>query len=67
VEVNPLLPASTWDWFCLDGVPYHGHLLTILWDRDGRRFGRGAGLRLLADGRLIARAAKLQRITGKLP
>ncbi len=24
VEVDPLLPDSTWDWFCLDGIPYHG-------------------------------------------
>jgi hypothetical protein len=27
VEVNPLLPADTWDWFCLDDVQYHGHTL----------------------------------------
>jgi hypothetical protein len=67
VEVNPLLPAGMWDWFCLDGVPYHGRSLAILWDRDGRRFRRGAGLRLFADGRLIARAAGLRRITGRLP
>ncbi len=66
VEVNPLLPSATWDWFCLDAVPYHGRTLTILWDRDGRRFRRGAGLRLFADGRLIASAPTLRRITGKL-
>ena len=26
VEVDPLLPPDAWDWFCLDGVPYHGRL-----------------------------------------
>jgi len=67
VEVHPLLPPGTWDWFCLDGVSYHGRCLTILWDRDGRRYGRGAGLRVLADGQPIASAANLQRITTKLP
>lgn len=67
VEVNPLLPADAWDWFCLDGVPYHGRALTILWDKTGRKYGRGEGLRVLADGREIARAAALQRVTGKLP
>jgi hypothetical protein len=67
VEVNPLLPPASWDWFCLDGVPYHGSLLTILWDRDGRRFGRGAALSVYADGRRIARAPKLQRIVARLP
>ena len=49
VEVWPLLPAGTWDWFCLDGVKYHGRTLTILWDKDGSRYGRGAGLRVLAE------------------
>jgi hypothetical protein len=67
VEVHPLLPAGTWEWFGLDGVPYHGRTLTILWDRDGRRYGRGPGLRVLADGVEIARAATLTRVTGALP
>ncbi|MDE3166978.1 MAG: hypothetical protein KGN36_14320, partial [Acidobacteriota bacterium] len=54
VEVRPLLPPGAWEWFCLDAVPYHGRLLTILWDRTGEHFHKGAGLRLFADGRQIA-------------
>ena len=30
--------------FCLDRVPYHGRELTIVWDRDGKKFGREAQL-----------------------
>ena len=67
VEVNPLVPEDTWDWFCLDNVLYHGHALTILWDRTGNRYGRGKGLRVFADGSEIAQADSLQRVTGKLP
>ena len=67
VEVYPLLPADTWDWFCLDGVKYHGRMLTILWDKDGTHYGRGAGLKVLADDKEIARSQKLERITGNLP
>ncbi|MFO0810747.1 MAG: hypothetical protein U0746_19125 [Gemmataceae bacterium] len=67
IEVNPLVPAGRWDWFCLDGVRYHGRDLTILWDRDGTRFSRGAGLRILVDGKEVARAATLERVTGTLP
>ena len=40
---KPLAPAE-WDWWCLDGVRYHGRSLTILFDRDGTRYGRGKGL-----------------------
>ncbi len=67
VEVDPLLPSPVWDWFCLDHVTYHGRTLTILWDRDGTRYGRGAGLQVLADGRQIARSEKLERVIGRLP
>jgi hypothetical protein len=67
VEVDPLLPNDAWDWFCLEGVPYHGRSLTILWDRTGARYGQGAGLAVWADGVEVARAPTLARITGKLP
>ena len=67
VEVDPILPADTWDWFCLDRIPYHGRSLTIVWDKLGKKFGKGKGLLLFADGREIARAAELGRITGRLP
>jgi hypothetical protein len=50
VEINPLLPDCAWQYACLDGVPYHGHLLTVLYDRDGTRYGMGKGFRVLADG-----------------
>jgi hypothetical protein len=66
VEINPLLPPDTWDWFCLDGVKYHGHMLTVIWDKDGSRYSRGAGLQILANGKPIASSSQLERITGKL-
>lgn len=67
VEVQPLLPEGAWNYFCLDGVNYHGHSLTIVWDKDGSRYQRGKGLILLADGKEIARGNNLSKLTGKLP
>ena len=32
---------------------YHGHDLTVLFDRDGTRYGRGKGLVVLVDGKLF--------------
>jgi hypothetical protein len=67
VEVWPLLPDDTWNRFCLDGVNYHGHILTILWDQDGTHYGHGTGLTVLADGKEIAHAESLTKLQGKLP
>ena len=62
IEVNPLLPANKWDYFCLDHVLYHGHNLTIVWDRDGSRYHMGHGLRVLVDGRCVGEKATLGRL-----
>ncbi len=67
VEVNPLVPAETWDYFCLDRVRYHDRWLTILYDKTGTRYGRGSGLRILADGQEIARADSLCSVSATLP
>lgn len=67
VEVNPLVPEDRWDWFRLDNVSYHGRMLRITWDRDGTKYGQGPGLRLCADGQLIASRATLGRLTASLP
>ena len=67
VEISPLLPDGVWNYFCLDGVNYHGHVLIIIWDKDGTRYSRGKGLIVLADGKEIARTDKLEKLTGKLP
>ncbi len=48
LEISPLFP-ETWDYFCLDGVGYHGHLVTIVWDRTGARYGE-RGFRVWVDG-----------------
>ena len=66
VEVNPLLPEGTWDYFCLDNVSYHGRTLTILWDKSGEKYGKGKGLRVFADGREVAAADSLRRVSGRL-
>jgi len=66
IEVSPLLPSDAWDWFCLDRVLYHGHEITIVWDRTGQRYGRGAGLSVFSGATRIAHAGELSRVTGSI-
>ncbi|MSU27919.1 MAG: glycoside hydrolase [Pedosphaera sp.] len=67
VEIHPLLPDGAWDWFALDAIPYHGRTLTILWDKTGAHYRKGAGLRVFADGKLLATTNRLTRMTATLP
>ena len=63
IVVNPLLPKDQWDYFCLDGISYRGHTLTIIWDRNGQRYHQGCGLTLLVDGHAVANRNNLGKLT----
>lgn len=66
VSIAPLVPDS-WSHFAAENVPYHGHNLTVLWDRDGSRYGKGAGLRVWLDGRLTHAQAGLAPVRLTIP
>lgn len=66
VELKPLVPMDTWDWFCLDSVPYHGQSLTICWDKNGAHYGHGSGLRLYVNGELAAHRTDLGELIAKI-
>lgn len=66
VEVKPLAP-SDWPYFALHDVPYRGHRLGIVWDRDGSRYQLGQGLRLFVDGKELAVCDRIGPLSAKLP
>jgi len=66
IEVNPLLPQNKWKWFCLDNILYHGQILTIIWDQDGKKYKKGKGLSVWANGNKIAAALQLTKVVGKI-
>ena len=65
IVVNPLVPQDKWDYFCLDGVNYRGHILTIIWDKDGQRYHQGNGLTLMVDGKVVANRKDIGKLTYK--
>ncbi|MFE1508643.1 discoidin domain-containing protein [Streptomyces sp. NPDC058726] len=62
VVIAPLAPLG-WDHFAVENLAYHGHNLSVLWDRDGRHYGHGAGLTVWLNGRRIHQQAGLQQVT----
>lgn len=56
VVLRPLLPAKRWSYFALDGLPYHGHILSIVYDQTGTHYHRGRGFAIFVDG--VRRASR---------
>ena len=67
ITIQPLLPPDTWRWFCLDGLLLRGRQLTVIWDQDGSRYDRGAGLSVWVDGEKAAGRAAMGRLVVELP
>jgi hypothetical protein len=67
IVVHPLLPAEAWSYFALDGLPYHGHILSIVYDQSGKQYQRGSGLLLFVDGKKIASRPTLGPLQADLP
>ena len=66
VEIFPLIPQGQWDWFCLSQVLYHGKMLTILWDKNGKKYGRGKGFMIFANGKEIYKGKELKHVMAKM-
>ncbi len=71
LEIDPLLPSGSLDFFILDGQRYHGHDVSIVWDAPATsspdRFGDGRkGLDVYVDGKLVGSAPGLSRLRADL-
>lgn len=62
LEIVPLIPEDQWDYFCLDEVPYHGRLLSLVYDKKGKRYGMKAGFSVYADGKELYNGSKFGHI-----
>jgi hypothetical protein len=62
IEIFPLIPEGKWDWFCLDKIFYHGKMLSIIWDKNGTKYGRGKGLKIFENGKQVYSGNKLTHV-----
>jgi len=65
LEINPLVPADARSLtsFALQNVPYHGHLVGVVFDADGKKYGLGKGITVIVDGAVAAHSDQAKRIT----
>lgn len=59
LTVNPLVPEGKLDYFALDQVNYHGHSLSVVYDKTGAVYHLGKGLMVLVDGEVVAQRSDL--------
>ncbi|KAI1294325.1 Six-hairpin glycosidase-like protein [Xylaria venustula] len=52
LQISPIIP-SNWTYFALENLPYHGHLVTVLYDEDGSRYNVGPGLNVYVNGHRV--------------
>ena len=62
IEINPLIPADKWPWFCLDDVLYHGHNLSVVWDKNGDKYHVGKGFSIFIDGKKVCTYSNLGKV-----
>ncbi|RYE23695.1 MAG: glycogen debranching protein [Sphingobacteriaceae bacterium] len=70
--INPLIADSgsaknPISYFCIENVLYHGHNLSVLYDKTGRKYHQGIGLSVYVDGKRVSKSATLQKQEIKIP
>ncbi|EMC94647.1 hypothetical protein BAUCODRAFT_158207 [Baudoinia panamericana UAMH 10762] len=65
--MQPLIPHN-WTHFAVESLPYHGSLLSIIWDQNGTHYANvSAGLSIYSNGTLFHRQAALGPVNCTLP
>ncbi|MFC2175361.1 glycosyl hydrolase family 65 protein [Bacteroidota bacterium] len=65
LEITPLVPDS-WDWFCLDRLLIQGKEVTVLWDKTGKKYGKGNGLMVFVNGKLKGSSEIIENLSVEL-
>lgn len=59
LAISPIIPDN-WTYFGIENLPYHGHLITVLYDKDGSHYNQGTGLTVFIDGKNVHNAEEKQ-------
>lgn len=62
LQMHPLVPDN-WTNFAIENLPYHGSLLSIVWDSDGSHYKSSkSGLSIYSNGTLIHSQSSLAAV-----
>ena len=68
LQLQPLVP-SNWSYFAVENLPYHGSLISIIWDSTGSHYSGNcsSGLSVYSNGTLIHNQSNLAAVNITLP
>lgn len=52
LQISPIIPDN-WTYFALENLAYHGHLVTVLYDKDGSQYNVEPGLSVYVNGEMV--------------
>ncbi|RIJ69552.1 hypothetical protein D1871_21815 [Nakamurella silvestris] len=61
IELSPI--DLGYDYFMVNNLRYHGKDVTIVWDKDGTKYGLGQGYSLFVDGQKKVTTDKIGKLT----
>ncbi len=53
LNINPMFTKDELDYLCVDGIKYHSHFVTVLWDKYGTEYKKGKGFFVFVDGKKV--------------
>ena len=60
IIINPLVPDGCWDYFCLGITVYcQGKTITIIFDKKGKKYGRGKGFIVYVDDKCLSHTTRV--------
>ncbi|RDC58541.1 glycoside hydrolase [Pedobacter chinensis] len=62
LEIHPLIPKNKWSWFILDQLTYHDKIITLMWDKTGKKYNKGKGFVIFVDGKEIYRSKTVKPV-----
>ncbi len=65
IVINPLIPDS-WEYFCLENVLYKDHIITVVYDKTGKKYNKGKGLMLYIDRKKIIESPIISSLALKM-
>ncbi|KAI1413864.1 Six-hairpin glycosidase-like protein [Hypoxylon sp. FL1857] len=66
LKISPIVPRN-WTYFALENLSYHGHLVTVLYDKHGSRYKAGRGLTVFVDGKKVFNSPKKRSAYIRIP